>query len=720
MRLSIKNIFKDVSIQKRKKIISFLSGFQLFLDLTGLVIIGLYFAKFVPREAFTNGPATGGDTASHYWPLVTLVKEGLPHFSLRIWNPGNLGGEPHLVHYFPFAFLLMAFFSIFTSLGTAFNIGTLVPLFLLPYSVYFCLRAMKFRFPTPILGACFSLFFIYNESYSMFGGNTLSTLAGQFSHGYALNLVLLGVGILTWELRRSRFPFLSGIVFSFLIESHAYVALIVPFFYLAAILFEPPLNRRKVFKICLYSGIVALALSLWYLLPMIDNSPWTTAHPETWDSKEIWQEIAPFIFLPPLILGLLSVLLMTIAKRSRQKLKPLLPKLYFWLLPTIVYVGLYYLFPKLGVVDVRAVPQIQLFLMIISAILVGTLLNRIDGRFLSTVLLIPLLLISIWWADKHVHNFSSWMKWNYSGWQAKSQYGNVKNLTDFLQGDFSKPRVVYEHNDITNSSGTLRLFEMLPYFSTRATTESLYLQATILAPMVYDLQAEVSKTPSCPYWRNYKCPHYNFSDAVPHMKLLGVQDMILITPEIRGEAEKTGAVIPTKAFGPWHLYTFKDQTKMVEVPKESFNIISEKNWKESFFNWYRSYNGFQKYELVDKNLSATEKEHFTNPKTFTNEEGALRDCQTDIAVDFTGITLGTGCPGRPHILKFAYHPTFRADTGDKIYLVSPGFMMITPSKTRVHLEFGQSLLWRWSGIFSALSYLLIIFLMLTNRPAKKV
>ena len=717
---SIRRLFDlgEIPFNKRERLSQFAKYFQLGIDFLGLFAIAYYFWKFIPPEAFTSGPATGGDTASHFWPLVTLVREGIPHLSLRIWNPGNLGGEPHLVHYFPFPFLLMAALSLFTSLGAAFNIGTLLPLFLLPFSVYFCLKMMRCRFPGPILGAFFSLFFIYNESYSMFGGNALSTMAGQFSHEYALNLILIGTGLLVYEIRNDIFPYFSGLTFAFLICSHAYVALIAPVMYVSTIFLLRRQDQKRIFKICLISGVISLGLSIWYLIPMIDNAPWTTAHPETWDSSNLKNEIAPSIFYAPLIASGIAFLVLLFLKRSQSRLKTLLSQFGFWVLPTIVYVGLFFIFPKLGVVDVRAVPQIQLFLMILSAIIFASMIDRAFGKIIGAILVVPCLVASLWWADTHVKQFPTWIKWNYSGWESKPLSPVVKPMMEFLSGDLSQPRVVYEHNDITNGTGTLRLFEMLPYFANRATTESLYLQATILAPMVYDLQAEVSKTPSCPYWRNYKCEHYNFHDAVSHMRLLGVQDMALITPEVRSQASESNEVKATNSFGPFHLYTFKTPTSMAEVPKFPFKIIPKEGWKQAFFDWYRGYPENYNFELVDRGLTAEEKERFTNPKNFQDNEGSNTDCKTDLAVDFTGIILGTSCPGRPHILKFAYHPTFRADTDDKIYLVSPGFIMLTPSKSRVYLQFGRSLLWQWASTFSALAFLVFIFLIIRKGSVK--
>jgi hypothetical protein len=83
-----------------------------------IIVVYVGFISFItPTTVWNTKPATGGDTGSHFYPLWVLVNESLPHWQIRTWNPGNLMGEPHLLHYFPGPFLLMAFLSIFMPLG---------------------------------------------------------------------------------------------------------------------------------------------------------------------------------------------------------------------------------------------------------------------------------------------------------------------------------------------------------------------------------------------------------------------------------------------------------------------------------------------------------------------------------------------------------------------------------------------------------------------------
>jgi len=50
---------------------------------------------------------------------------------------------------------------------------------------------MDYRFPVPVIGASVSVLFLFNESYTMFGGNILSTLTGEFCYMIAFALFCL-------------------------------------------------------------------------------------------------------------------------------------------------------------------------------------------------------------------------------------------------------------------------------------------------------------------------------------------------------------------------------------------------------------------------------------------------------------------------------------------------------------------------------------------------
>lgn len=741
------------------------------IDFACLLLLAWFFIRYLPlKELSGPEPATGGDMGSHFFPLVTLVKHGIPNWTPRVWNPGNLGGEPHLVHYFPFPYLLMAVLSIFMPLGKAFNWGTLLPLLLLPSSVYVCLRGLGSKFPVPILGAAASVCFLLNESYSMWGGNAVSTLAGQFAHVYGLVLLLLGIGALGREIRRGYRPYLSALLFAALTLSHAYVMLGLPFFFVSFIWLFPHQTQSKRFWTCFWSGALAVLFSLWFIIPMVDNSKWTTEFSIEWNSGKLIYEVLPVIFYPAIAILVTECITLCIHGRvgsTREKVARLLGivgsvvaiftltiivryapdfaatefsyyfdrvlpivcgvaaalavvgvtglpvrrpavdrarvlALRFWMIPICGYLYYYFQFPRIGLVDVRAFPQAQLFLCILAGSIVGRIIGMM-GRIPAYFLALPLAVVTMWWTDVHVTNFPNWTKWNYSGWQTKPLYPDLAKLSEELKGNFSMPRVVYEHNDVNNGAGTVRVFEMIPYFMNRATLESLYLQASILAPMAFLIQADVSKTPSCPF-RQYECRAYDLGRAKDSLNLMGVGELILTTTELLEQANKSSYLEPGKMFGPWQLFHAKHQPRLAGLLLQRPDLIDAPNWKRIFYDWFKTYEVSKPFLVLDRELPPALRELIVNR---TEPWPYKPECEPTVDVDFSRLVLRTPCPGVPHYLKFAYHPSWVADTGDDPFIVSPGFIGIVPSKEVVVLKFGQRLVWQLAGFISIAVFVVV-------------
>lgn len=668
-----------------------------FLDAVLLGALAVFLIRIAPKEILNSLPATGGDTGSHFWPLHTLLHEGLPNGQVRIWNPGNLGGEPHLVHYFPLPYFVMAFLSLFMSDGEAFNLGTYIPVVLLPFSVYLTARLLNLRWPTPIISALTSTFVTLSEGYSMWGGNLLSTLAGQFAHMYALNFFFLGVGTLGLEIRGKRKPFLSPILFAGVIISHSYLMLGLPLLAFGLLIYSFGKNYKDALKHLVVSGLLSALLSLWFLVPLLMNAPWTTPFSMKWRTENLLREAFPPLLDPMLVVGAASLLTLVFF-RDWVTIK----KSFVWIILGACYTCYYFIFPALGLVDIRALPQVVHFAAFAIAVLTGEVL----GRFLPVLSFMILPLIyggSLGWISDHTHN-DVWTKWNYSGWQSKKLYPDLQALSDFLRGTFSDGRVAYEHSDINSAAGSLRVFEMLPYFASRATLESLYMQATLLALPVYHFQSEISKTPSCPF-PELKCSSPDLLKAKVHMDLLGATNLILISDDLLSKAkEQSEWLKKEKTFGPWHLFKNQNDPKLVEVLNHEPEIIDRGNFKESFYQWFREFYPGKPFLISLKALEEKEKLQII----FKTSTSKIENCSPTVQVDFHGITLNTNCPGKLHLLKFAYHFTWKANTGDELYLISPGMIALVPSAEQVRLTFGDSIIWRISGWISCATFFLLI------------
>lgn len=658
--------------------------------------------RYVPKSWFNTLPATGGDMGSHFWPVKVLHDYGIPHGAIRPWNPGNNGGEGLLVHYFPLPFLLMALLGYMIPLGLAFNLGTLLPLLSLPLSIWFCLGQMTPFSITPALAALFSSVVLLNEGHSMWGGNTLSTLAGQFAHMYALNFFVLGVGFLWKEMKQPKLPWKSSVLFSAVALSHGYIFFSVPFVIILVAALGPKNTLKQKCLIGCLSGFFSVCLSAWYLGPMILNNFWVTPHAFSWTFQSWLQEALPKIFDPLVAIVLISILVITYFGLKQRQLQ-LLGVFLLWFLTGLVYFLFFFVFKYLKLVDVRALPQTQIFWAIAIAVLFSMTLTALPRKF-SFGIAIILSGFILFWTDLQVVKFPTWLDWNYSGWQTKPNYDQLIQISDKLRGNLSNPRVAYEHHLKNNSVGTERIFEMLPYFANRATTESLYLQSTILAPMIFSFTSEISESASCPF-SAWPCLGLRLMEAQPKMNLLGVSQLILSSDVSLKAAYQNPFLKERFSAGPWKVFETQIPVSMVEVFKSQPTVIDTHNWKTKFWNWYKEYKEGNTFLVVNEFLPKD-----SNKIVWTSQNA----CHPETTVDFSGILLKTDCPGVAHFLKYAYHPSFTASNGESIFLVSPGFLGVVPNSNEVKLNFGNSWSWMLFRVLSLGAFLLVGFSVIKN------
>ncbi len=774
----------------------------------GLLLICLFTASYLTKDVFSLLPPTGGDLGLHFQTVHFLKNIGFSNFTLRLWNPGNFAGEPLLVHYFPLPFILIGLMGFFIELGLAYKIGSFLPIFLLPLSVYFCVKKIGLKNSSPLITAGLILLFLYHET-SPYYGSAYSTVNGNFTYAYAICFLFLGLGFLFEALKNNKISFSAICFFSATALSHAYIFIIVPIFFLSSLVFAK--DKKQVFywlKILVLTGVSVLLLSAWFLWPMIDNSQWITPHARytgfnsfitAFTSSPIlyllyatlficyFAIIALFVkrspsnsylknfgylslwILPSLIylglsstfpkiglisyqtvypallcliipfsilyvfllkdysskaisflLALLNVLLHTLYPSFgflfvscffvfctfliRGSLFDFLSKiwrhLFFWILPSLVYLGLFFIFPAIGLVDYRAISPILLFLSIIIGILYAFLLKIYFPKkvvFHSITLLT--VLFCILWTSFHVDKLPDKIRYHYSGWYSKENYQDSKELYKHFKSGLSKPRIVSEYEPPKNLVAIEMLFRILPSSISRASLVGLYIESNLLSPAAHYLQDKISTIQECPL-SFYLCPENNINTLDAKLELMGVGHLILATQESKEKIQKASYLIEDGNYGPWTLYKTKNPPQLIEPLYGSASIIKKTSgWRHKMNEWFDQYNGNHQWQLINV---GTDVNNFKQ----AIESNTQKDCDTNVAVDFFGFDFETNCLHVPHIVKFAYHGSWKNSANDPIYLVSPGMIGIIPSQNKIRFDFGQNLSWKIAAYISILTFLL--------------
>src|SRR3972149_7827417 len=131
-----------------------------------IAIFTFLLSYFQPSFFLIKNIPTGGDMASHYYPVKYLKEVLLPKGRIVGWMQGNYAGFPLFQIYFPCPFLLIVLLSYVLPMQIAFKVISILGIFSLPFCVYFTLKLMHYKFPMPILAALFTLPFLFMESNS--------------------------------------------------------------------------------------------------------------------------------------------------------------------------------------------------------------------------------------------------------------------------------------------------------------------------------------------------------------------------------------------------------------------------------------------------------------------------------------------------------------------------------------------------------------------------
>ncbi len=262
-------------------------SYQIIVDLLILGSLLTFLAVYFDiRHLFSDTIVTGGDTASWYGVADHMLKVLLPNGRLTGWDMGNFCGYPNFHFYFIPPFLLAVLPSYLFGLPLTITLkwAIMSGIFLLPVTTYFGLRAMEYRFPAPIIGASASFLLLFNESYAIFGANTLSTFAGEFCYMFAFALLPWFMGSLYRGVETQKGAVINGIVLGLIGLSHLFV--FIPAVFLVIYWYFVRGQVRYLWKVC-WIGFGVMAF--WILPILAYRHPYTTPFSMIWQDFVSWR-----------------------------------------------------------------------------------------------------------------------------------------------------------------------------------------------------------------------------------------------------------------------------------------------------------------------------------------------------------------------------------------------------------------------------------------------
>ena len=675
-------------------------------------------AQLQPGLLVTNTTPAGGDMGAHVWGPAYLRDHLLPDGRIAGWAPDWYAGFPWLTFYFPLPSLLIVLVDLFLPYGVAFKLVAVLGLLTLPAATWAFGRLSGMRPPGPVCLAVATLPFLFDRSFTIYGGNIPSTLAGEFAFSISLSLAMVFLGVVARGLETGRHRALAAALLALTGVSH-----VIPTFFAlagAAVLTVFRLDRHRL-RYLLGFGTVAGLLAAFWVVPFLARIAYT--------NDMGWEKIVTYrdeLFpedLRWLLLLAGSAAVVSLLRRS--------PTGCFLTAMAALSAAGFIFTPQGRLWNARLLPLWFLTLYLLAGVAlaelgraVGAALARRRPRAGDTAVLVtpvaalaaavllvgtPLHVLPAWaQVDTTDRSFiPSWVTWNFSGYERKPAYAEYRDLVRTM-GALGRRvgcgRAMWEYEPELDRHGTPMALMLLPYWTNGCigSMEGLFFESSATTPYHFLNQSELSLHPSSAQ-RGLPYRGLDVAHGVEHLQLLGVRYYMALTPEAQEQARVHPGLRLVATSGPWPV-TYSDGEKQrtwevyevagseLVAPLTSEPVVvrgmakDAKQWLARAVDWY------QDPARWSVPLAASGPEAWrrvAEPPPAGAGGRPVRPAEvTRIRAGDDRISFDVDRPGSPVLVKASYFPNWQATGADGPWRVTPNLMVVVPTSRHVELRYG--------------------------------
>ncbi|MCH7900231.1 MAG: hypothetical protein IH818_04885 [Acidobacteria bacterium] len=585
-----------------------------------VLVVGASLIIFIvmnPWLIFTANTPTGGDMGAHVFGPAYLRDNLLSEGRILGWSNDWFAGFPAFYFYFPLPSLVIVAFDLALPYGVAFKLVTVLGLLALPPAIYFHTRAMKLNRHVALIAAGAGVVFAFLESFSIYGGNVASTLAGEFSYSWSFALSLVYLGLLMKAVRDDRrYAKWAALALALTALSHVLTTIVVIFASLFVLAWKKGLWRTLVV------WFWGFAIAAFWALPLLARIGLTSDM--AWTPLSRWEEIFPvelWLLLPIAIPGAIWALRKT-SRAAPMIGATLLPVIYYPL-PTVLpdlfpdmfggqrwklwngrllpywYFGVAF-FAAIGfgaavVWMSRRLPSqvsklwASLVFGVAFAVAAGLMadstefppwawgvVTAVGIGVVAASLLAPAMVntrnfltttavaIVVLGATAGVTFIDGWARWNYEGYEAKESWPEYESLMVELDR-LPDGRVMWENNSGLNQYGTPMSPMLIPYWTegSQKSMEGLYFESSLTTPFHFINHSEMSFKSSNPI-PGLKYHVFDMERGLKHMDVYGVDYYVSFTPEAAEKALGIDEFELVTTTEPFQIFRLPD-TQLVEA-----------------------------------------------------------------------------------------------------------------------------------------------------------
>jgi hypothetical protein len=512
--------------------------------------------------------------------------------------------------------LMIVLLDVILPYGIAIKIIAVIGILTLPYFSWLFGRFAKFAYPIPELFAIAATIFLFDESFTIYGGNIASTMAGEFSFSIALSLAMLGFALLAKGLDTGKHRISAAIIISLSALSHGIVLLFV---FGGAALMLVVWNKRESFRFGAKVIALAVLLSSFWVIPFVTSHAYMTDmkyEPRPSGATDsFWKMFFPLHTLLDISLTALAVVGAVTLVRNRHKAGT-----WMTLLALLLAAGVFIARNSLPIIGLLWNPRILPFLYLLRyflfviglyesvafALRVKSIARIAQGEsgvpvvldiaqprdsfsfnlaLLSGFAVFVLVAIGFRfqelpfgstqvnsagqyeyvWGPLRTKSSNDgfvdgWARWNFTGYEGKNAYGEYYGVVQTMKqlgADSTQGcgRALWENNGELNKYGTTMSLMLLPFWTDGciSSMEGLFFEAAGSTPYHFITAAAMSKQSSNPV-RELRYDNNDAALGVRYMQELGVKYFMGFTPEAIAQASQQEGLTEVARSGPWVVY----------------------------------------------------------------------------------------------------------------------------------------------------------------------
>ncbi|MEO0493104.1 MAG: hypothetical protein AAF081_06785 [Actinomycetota bacterium] len=597
---------------------------------------------------------TGGDMGAHVWSPAYLRDVLLPEFRLTGWSPDWYAGFPAFTFYMVVPSLLIVMVNVGlggpfwvpiiasgvlglvavlvrdrigttptraaavygvaalgfvlivpVSYGAAMKLIVVAGMVTLPIAAWSMGKLGGLAFPGPALMAVATIPFLFDRSFNIYGGNLLSTMAGEFANSLGLTFAVVFFGVAARGMETGRHRGAAAALLALAGLTHLFAAFFALVCLLALWLVRPGVRTTMWLAVM---GPIAALLSAFWVLPffwnrsLLNDMGWGKERryvAALWDRSGSFGDQAFLTNDPPLqLLIVLAVVGAVICGIRRVR---------FGMAMTMVamaFAALFLLLPEGRLWNVRLLPYYYLSINFMAGIAVaeigrllaagarsfGSARNAFAAAFAPAALASLVVFIAFgltlrslpfgsvddqgrysWlgvFQTTERHLGPLWAAHNFNGYERTGAYPEYSFMVATMEEvgqEFGCGRALWEYqSERLGSYGTPMAPMLLPHWTDGCigSMEGLYFEASATTPYHFLLQSELSTSPSRAQ-RDLPYSNLSINQGVGHLQDLGVRYYMAFTDQAVMQAQADPRLTEIATAGPWVMFLVAESDLVV-------------------------------------------------------------------------------------------------------------------------------------------------------------